>query len=162
MILPSDSKCYICIYIYISSVQSLTHVRLFAISWTAAHQASLSITNSQSLLKLMSIELVIPSNHLILCHLLLLSSIFPSIGAFSKEPALHIRWPNYRSFSFSISPSNEYSELISFRIDWFDLFAARRTLKSLPDTTVQKHQFFSIQPSWSNSHIHTGLLEKQL
>ena len=108
----------------------------------------------------MSIESVMPSNHLTLCHLLLLSSIFPSIGAFSKESALRIRWPNYRSFSFSISPSNEYSELISFRIDWFDLFAAQRTLTSLPNTTVQKHQFVSTQPSWSNSHIHTGLLEK--
>ena len=100
------------------SVQLLSHVRLFVTSWTAAHQASLSITNSWSLLKLISTESVIPSNHLILCHPLLLPpSIFPSIGVFSNELALHIRWPKYWSFSFSISPSNEYSELISFRTD---------------------------------------------
>ena len=102
-----------------------------AIPWTSAHQASLSINNSQSLLKLMYIESVIPSNHLILCHpLLLLPSIFPSIRVFSNESVLHIRWPNYWSFSFSISPSNEYSELIFFSIDWFDLLAVQGTLKS--------------------------------
>ena len=100
--------------------------------WTAARQASLSITNSWSLLKLMSIELVMPSNHLILCHpLLLLPSVFPSIRVFSNESVLHIRWPKYWSFSFSISPSNEYSGLISFRIGWFDLLAVQGTLKSL-------------------------------
>ena len=100
--------------------------------WTAACQASLSITNSRSLLKLMSIELVMPSNHLILCHpLLLLPSIFPSIRVFSNESALCIRWPNNWSFSFNISPSNEYSGLISFRMDWLDLLAAHGTLKSL-------------------------------
>ena len=100
--------------------------------WTAAHQASLSITNPQNLLKRMSIESVMPSNHLILCHpLLLLPSIFPSIGAFSNESVLHIRWPEYWSFSFSISSSNEYSGLTSFRIQWFDLLAVQRTLKSL-------------------------------
>ena len=100
--------------------------------WTAARQASLSITNSQSLLKLMSIELVMPSNHLIVCHLLLLPpSIFPSIRIFSSESVLHIRWPKYWSFSFSISPSNEYSRLISFRMDWLDLLAVQGTLKSL-------------------------------
>ena len=100
--------------------------------WTAAHPASLSITNSWSRLKLMSIESVMPSNHLILyCPLLLLPSIFPSIRVFSSESALHIRWPKYWSFSFSISPSNEYSKLISFKIDWFDLLAVQRTLKSL-------------------------------
>ena len=100
--------------------------------WTAAHQASLSITNSQSLLKLMSIESVMPSNHLILCcPLLLLPSIFPSIRVFSDESVLHIRWPRYWSFSFSISPSHEYSGLISFRIDWFDLLAVQGTLKSV-------------------------------
>ena len=100
-------------------------------SWTAAHQASLSITNSQNLLKLMSIESVMPSNHLILCHpLLLLPSIFPSIRVFSSE-SVRIMWPKHWSFSFSISPSNEYSGLISFRIDWFDLFAVQGTLKSL-------------------------------
>ena len=99
--------------------------------WTAASQASLSITNSQGLLKLMSIESVMPSNHLILCHPLLLPSIFPSIRIFSSESALHIRWPKYLSFSFSISPSNEYSGLISFWIYWIDLLAVQGTLKSL-------------------------------
>ena len=113
-------------------VQSLSCVQLFATPWTAAHQASLSITISWSLLKLTSIESVMPSNHLILCRLLLLPpSIFLSIRVFSNEPALHPRWPNYWSFSFSISPSNEYSGLISFRIDWFDLLAVQGTLKSL-------------------------------
>ena len=101
-------------------------------SWTAACQASLSITNSQSLLKLMSIESVMPSNHLILCHcLLLLPSIFPSIRVFSNESVLHIKWPKYWSFSFNISPSNEYSRLISFRMDWLGLLAVQGTLKSL-------------------------------
>ena len=99
--------------------------------WTAAHQACLSITNSWSLLKLMSIESVMPSNHLILCHPLLLPSIFPSIRVFSSESVLRIRWPRYWSFSFSISPSNEYSGLISFRMDWLDLLAVQGTLKSL-------------------------------
>ena len=114
------------------SVHSLSHVWLFATPWTAACQASLSIRNSWSLLKLMSIELVMISNHLILCQpLLLLPSIFPSISVFSCESALHIRWPKYWSFSFSISPSNEYSRLISFRMDWFDFLAVQRTLKSL-------------------------------
>ena len=104
----------------------------FATLWTAACQASLSITNSQSLLKLMAIEFVMPSNHLILCHpLLLLPSIFPSIRVFSNDSVLPIRWPKYWSFSFSISPSNEYSGLISFRMDWLDLFAVQGTLKSL-------------------------------
>ena len=103
-----------------------------ATPWTAAHQASLFITNSRSLLKLMSIELMMSSNHLILCRtLLLLPSIFPSIGVFSNESAFHIRWPEYWSFSFSISPSSEYSGLISFRMDWFDLLAVQGTLKSL-------------------------------
>ena len=116
----------------LSSVQSLSHVQLFATSWAAAHQASLSITNSQSLLKLMSIESVMPSKHLILCRLLsLLPSIFPSIRVFSNESVLHIRWPKYQSFSFSISLSNEYSGLISFRMDWLDLLAVQGTLKSL-------------------------------
>ena len=121
--------------------QLLSHVRFFATSWTAAPQASLSFTISQSLLKLMSIESVMPSNRLILCHpLLLLPSIFPSIRVFSKELAPHIRWPNYWSFSFSISPSNEYSGVISFRIDWFDLLVVQGTLKSLLQHPVQKHQ----------------------
>ena len=115
-----------------SSVQSLSCVQLFVTPWTAACQASLSTTNSQSLLKLMSIELVIPSSHLILCHpLLLLPSIFPSIRVFSNESVLHIRWPKYWGFSFSISPSSEYSGLISFRMDWLDLLAVQGTLKSL-------------------------------
>ena len=130
------------------SVQSLNIVQLFVTPWTAARQASLSITNSQSLPKLMSIKSVMPSNHLILCRpLLLLPSIFPSIRVFSDESALHIMWPKYWSFSFGISPSNEYSGLISFRIDWLDLLAVQGTLKSLHQTTVQKHQFFSTQLS---------------
>ena len=113
-----------------SSVQLLSRVWLFATAWTAAHQASLSITISQSLLKFMSIESVIPSNDLILCHpLLLLPSTFPSIRVLSYELALHMRWPKY--WNFSISPSKEYSGLISFRIDWFDVLAVQRTLKSL-------------------------------
>ena len=115
-----------------SSVQSLSRVWLFATPWTVACQASLCITNSRSLLKLMSVELVMPSNHLILCHpLVLLPSIFPSIRVFSNESALRIRWPKDWSFSFSISPSNEYSGLISFRMDWLDLLAVQGTLKSL-------------------------------
>ena len=116
----------------VSSVHSLSHVLLFSTPWTAACQASLSITNSQSLSKLMSIESVISSNHLILCHpLLLLCSIFLSIRVFPNESALCIRWPKYWSFSFSISPSNEYSGLIPFRMDWLDLLAVQGTLKSL-------------------------------
>ena len=115
-----------------SSVQFLSCVQLFVTPWTAACQASLSIINSQSLLKLMSIESVMPSNHLILCHpLLLLPSIFPSIRVFSNESTLQIKWPKYWSFRFSISPSNEYSGLISFRMDWLDLLAVQGTLKSL-------------------------------
>ena len=144
-----------------SSVWSLSHVWLFATLWTAACQASLSITNSWSLPRLISIESVMPSNHLILCHPLLLPpSIFASIRVFSSESVLHIRWPKYWSFSFDISPSNEHSGLISFRMDWLDLLAVQGTLKSLSNTTVQKHQFFSTQLSfWSNSHIHIWLLE---
>ena len=117
---------------WLSSVQSLSCVRLFATPWTPTHQASLSITNSQSLPKLMFIESVMPSNHLILCHSLLLPpSLFPSIRVFSNESALHIRWPKCWSFSFNISPSNEHSGLISFRMDWLDLLAVQGTLKSL-------------------------------
>ena len=120
------------VMVQFSSVQSLSHVPLFAIPWTTARQTSLSITNSQTLLKLMSIELVMPSNYLILCHPLLLPpSIFPSIRIFSNESALHIRWPKYWSFSFSISPSDEHSRLISFRMGWLDLLAMQGTLKSL-------------------------------
>ena len=115
-----------------SSVQSLSSVQLFSTPWTAAHKASLSIINSWSLLKLMSIKSVMPSNHLILCYpLLLLPSIFPSIKVFSNESALCIRWPKYWSFSFNISPSNEHPRLTSFRMDWLDLLAVQGTLKSL-------------------------------
>ena len=137
------------------SVQLLSHVRFFATPWTAAHQASLFITNSQSLLKLMSIESVMPFSHLILClPLLLLPSIFPSIKVFSNESVLRIRWSKDWSFSFSISPSNEHSGLISCRMDWLDLLAVHGTLNSL--LTVPKHQFFGTQLSlWSTSHIHT-------
>ena len=128
------------------SVQSLSCVRLFVIPWTAARQATLSITNSQSLLTLIYIELVMPSNHLILCHpLLLLPLFFPSIRVFSNESVLRIRWPKY--WSFSISPSNEYSGLISFRIDWLDLLAVQGLSKVISSTTVQKHQFFGAQLS---------------
>ena len=140
-----------------SPIHSLCHVKLFATPWTAACQASLSITNSWSLFKLMPIETVMPSNHLILCHpLLLLPSIFPSIRVFPDELGLCIRWTKYWTFSFSISTSSEYSGLISFRIDWFELLAVQETLESLLQTTIQKHQFFGAQPSsQSNSHIHT-------
>ena len=125
------------------AVQSLSRVRLFATRWTAVRQASLSITNSWNLLKLMSIESVMPSNHLILCRpLLLLPSIFPSIKVFSNESVLHIRWQKYWSFSFSISPSNEYSGLISFRMDWLELLAVQGTQESSPTP-----QFKSINSS---------------
>ena len=128
-----------------SSVQWFSHVQLFATPWTAARQASLSIANSWSLLKLMSIESVMSSNHLILCHPLLLSpSIFPSIRVFSNESVLCIRWPKYWTFSFSISPSNECSGLTSFRMDWLDILALSRVFFN---TTVQKHQFFGAQLS---------------
>ena len=131
-----------------SSVQSFSCVRLFVTPWNAARQACLSITKSQRLLKLMSIELVMPSNHLILCHpLLFLPSIFPSIRVFSNESALPIRWSKYWSFSFTISPSNEYSGLIYFRMDWLDLLAVQGLSRVFSKTTVQKHQFFSAQLS---------------
>ena len=126
--------------------------------WTAALQVSLSITNSQSLLRLMSIELVMPSNHLILCHPLLLPSVFPSIRIFSNELALCIRWPKFWSFSFSISPSNEYSGLISFRVDWLDLLAVQGTLKRLLQhhiskaSILQHSAFFTVQ--LSHPYIH--------
>ena len=136
---------------WFSSVQSLSHVRLFVTPWTAAHQASLSITNSWSLLQLISIELVISSNHLNLCRPLLLPSIFPSIRVSSNELVLRIRWPKYWSFSFNISLSNEYSGLISFRMDWLDLFAVQRTLKSVLQhhsskaSILQHSPFFIVQ-----------------
>ena len=132
-----------------SSVQSLGSVWLFPTPWTAARQASLSITNSRSLLKLMSIESMMPSNHLILCHpLLLLPSIFPSIRVFSNESLLCIRWPKYWSFSFSMSPSNEYSGLISFRMDWLDLPVGSEVIDISPDNLDSRLCF--IQPSISH------------
>ena len=146
-----------------NSLQSLSRVRFFAVPWTAACQASLSITNSRGLLKLMSIESVTPSNQLILCcPLLLLPSIFPSIRVFSDESLRHIRWTEYWSFSFSISSSNEFSGLISFRMDWLDLHAVQGTGKSLLQhhsskaSTLQCSAFFIVP----TSHIHTWLLEK--
>ena len=147
--------------ILFSTVQLLSCVQPFVTPWTAACQASLSITNSQSLLKFMSIESVMPSNHLILCHpLLLLPAVFLSIRVFSNESVLHIRLPKYWSFSFSTSPSNEYSGLISFRMaGWISLLS--KGLSGISNTTVLKHQFFGAQlSSQSNSHIHTWLLEK--
>ena len=144
-----------------SSVQSLSHVRLFVTPWTVKCQASLSITSSQSLPKFMSIESVMPSNHLIFCHpLLLLPSIFPSIRVFSNESALHIKWPKYWSFSFSISPSNEHPGLISFRMDWLDLLAVQGTLKSLLQlhsskaSILRRSAFFTVQ--LSHPYITTG------
>ena len=131
---------YMCRYIINQSVQfSPSVVSIFVTPWTVARQASMPITSSWSLLKLISIESVMPSNHLIICHPLLLPhSIFPSIRVFSNQPILRIRWPKYWSFSFSISPSNEYSGLISFRMDWLDLLAVQGTLKIFSNTTVQK------------------------
>ena len=144
-----------------SSFQSLSCVWLFATPWTAACQASLSITNSWSLLKLMSTESVMPSNHLILCQsLLLLTSIFPSIMVFSYESILHFRWPKYWSFSFNIRPSNVYSGLTSFRVDWLDLLIVQGTLKSLLQHHCSKASilwcsaFFTVQ--FSHPHVTTG------
>ena len=132
------SCCYFLVSAF-SSVQSLSPVQLFVTPWTAAHQASLCITNSRSLLKLMSIKSVMPSNHLILYHPLLLPSIFPSIRVFSNESVLPIRWPKYWSFSFSISPSNEYSRLISFRMTGLILLQSKGLLRVFSNTTVPKH-----------------------
>ena len=147
---------------YFSSVQSLSHVQLFVTPRTAARQASLSVTNSRSSLRFRSIESVMPSSHLIFCYpLLLLPPIPPSIRVFSNESTLCMRWAKYWSFSFSISPSNEYSGLISFRIDWLDVLAVQGTVKSLLQHHSSKRQFFGAQISlWSNSHIHTWLLGK--
>ena len=142
-------------------VQSLGHVWLFGTTLTAAGQASLYFNISWGSLKHMSIQLVMPSNHLILCHPFLLSSIFPSIQIFSNESVLHMRWPKYWSFSFSISPSNEHPGLISFRMNWLDLLAVQGTLKSLLQHHSSKHQLFGAQlSSQSNSHIHTWPQEK--
>ena len=136
------------IYVYVSLVQLLSHVQLFATPWTAVRQASLSITKSRSLPKLLFIESVTPSNHLIICHpLLLLPSVIPSIRVFSNESVLYIRWPKYWSFSFNISPPNEHSGLISFGMDWLDLFASKGLSRVFSNTTVKKHQFFSAQLS---------------
>ena len=145
-----------------SSVQLLSCVQLFATPWIAAHQASLSITNSRSSPKLMSIKSAMPSSYLILCHpLLFLPLIPPSIRVFSSESTLHMRWPKDGSFSFSIIPSKEYPGLISFRMVWLDLLQSKGLSRVFSNTTVQKHQFFSTQPSsQSNSHIHTWPLEK--
>ena len=135
-------------YQVFSSVQSLSHIWLFVTPWTTVHQASLSITNSWSPPKPMSIESVMPSNHLILCRpLLLLPSIFPNIKVFSDESALHIRWPKDWSFSFNISPSSEHPGLISFRMDWFNLFAVQGTLKNLLQHHSSKASFFCTQLS---------------
>ena len=128
-----------------AAVHSLSRVRLFATPWTAARQASLSFTISWNLLKLMSLESVMPSNHLILCYALLLPSVFPSIRVFSNELTFHIRWPKYWSFSFSTSSSNKYSRLISFRIDWFDLLSVQGTVMSL-----LQHQFEGVNSSALN------------
>ena len=147
--------------VQLSSVQSLSHVWLFATPWTTARQASLSITNSRSLPKPMSIESVMPSNHLILCRpLFLLPSIFPSIGIFSNESTLHIRWPKYWHLSFNISPSNEHPGLICFRMDWLDLLAVQGTLKSLlqhhsSKASILRHSaFFIVQ--LSHPYMTTG------
>ena len=151
-------------YIPGNTVQLLSHVQLFATPWIAARQASLSITTSQSLLKPMSIVSVMHSNHLLLCHPLLLPpSIFPNIRVFSNKVVLRMRWPKY--WSFSISLANEYSGLISFRMDWLDLLAVQGILKSLLQPTFQKHQFFcthflhsptltSIHDYWKNHRFH--------
>ena len=153
--------CWIYYIVQFSSFRSLSHVQLFVTPWIAARQASLSITNSRSLPKLMSTESVMPSYHLILCSpLLLLPSVFPSIRVFSNESALCIRWPKYWSFSFNISPSNEHPGLMSFRVDWLDLLAVQGTLKNLlqhhssKPWTLQCSAFFIV-----HSHIHTWPLE---
>ena len=158
---------FIVVSLQFSSVQLLSRVRLFATPWITARQASLSITNSQSLLKLMSVELMMPSNHLILCHpLLLLPSVFPSIRVFSNESVLHIRWPKYWSSSFSIRPSNEYSGLISFRIDWFDLLAVQGILKSLLQHQSSKASifwhsaFFTVQLTCIHDHWKNHSLDQ--
>ena len=148
---------------YINQLRSVTQSCLTLCDpWTTAHQPSLSITNSRSLPKPMSIELMMPSNHLIFCRpLLLLPSIFSNIRVVSNESGFRIRWPKYWSLSFNISPSNEHPGLISFRMDWLDLLAVQGISRVFSNTIFQKHQFFSAQPSlYSNSHIHTWILEK--
>ena len=169
-LMSRKSSSHLCLYLYplrkafAIVVQALSHARLFATPWTAACKASLSFTIYQSSLKLMSIKLVMPSYHLILCHpLLILSLIFPSIRVFSNESVLHIRWQKYWSFSFSISPSNEHSGLVSFRIDWLDLLAVQGTLKSLLQQHSSKasilwHSIYSPTPTsihdyWKNHSL---------
>ena len=151
---PTKHIAFLCFQIIISSVQSLSHVWLFATQWTAACQASMSITNSRSLLKFMSIESVMPSSHLILCRPLLLPSVLPSIRVFSNELALHISWPKYQSFSFNSSPSNQYSGLISFRIDWLDLLAVQGTHSQESSPTPQ----FKSTNSSALSFLHSPTL----
>ena len=155
-------RCSTSLVIQFISVQSLSRVWFFATPWTAAHQASLSIASCRSLLRLMSFELVMPSTHLVLCHpLFLLPSIFPSIRVFSSDSVLCIRWPKYWSFSFSISPSNEYLGLISFRMDWLDLLAVQGTLKSLlwhhssKASILQCSAFFIVQLSHTYTYTYT-------
>ena len=161
-------KCYDSLGSIKILVQLLSHVQLSGTPWTAAHQASLSISNSRSLLKLVSIESLMPSNHLILCRPLLLPSVFPSIRVFSNESALCIRWPKYWSFCFIISPSNEYSALISFRMDWLDLFAIQgsslccqessptprfKSINSLALSFLYSPTLTSIQDCWKNHSL---------
>ena len=159
-----NSTFFICVLVRLSvgSVQLLSHVRLFATPWIAARQASLSITSSRSSLRLMSIESVMPSSHLILYRpLLLLPPILPSIKVFSNESSLRMRWPKYWSFSFSIIPFKEIPGLISFRMDWWISLQSKGLSRVFSNTTVQKHQFFDAQfSSQSNSHIHTWPQEK--
>ena len=156
-VLPTLVDGEFCLLIfYTICCSSLSCAPLFATPWTTARQASLSITSSRSLLKLMSIESVMPSNHLILCRSLLLSSIFPSLRVFSNESVLCIRWPKYWSFSFNISPFNEHPGLVSFQMDWLDLLAVQGTLKSLLQHHSSKASILQTQrSSQSNSHIHT-------
>ena len=159
IVMGLSNKHYL-LTIQFRSIQSLSHVWLFATPWTAACQSPLSITKSQNLFKLMSIESVMPSNHLtICCSPFLLPSIFPSIRVFSNESVLYIRWLKY--WSFSIDPSNEYSRLSSFGLTGLVSLQSKGLSRVFSNTTVQKHQFFSAQLSlWSNSHIHIWLLEK--
>ena len=158
-------QCFLVAYLFYTfqfQFSRSLHVRLFATPWTAAHQTSLSITSSQTLLKLMSIKLVKTSNHLILCHpLLLLPSVFPSSRVFFNKSVLHIMWTKYGSFNFSMSPSSEYSGPVSCRIDWFDLLAVQGTLNSSPTSQFKSNQFFGpLLSLWFSSHTHTWLQGK--
>ena len=161
---PRNGSRRCCIFVWCNTgVQSLSHVQLFVTPWTAARQASLSFTISQSLLRLMSFEPMMSSNHLILCRpLLLLLSIVPSIRVFSNELALHIRWPKYYSFSSGTSPSNEYSQLIFLRIDWFDLLAVQETLKSLLQLRSSKASILqrSAHEQYEKAKWYDGILPR--